>query len=32
MDFDDDDEETISVNPEDLRFTQDSIAVCFQSP
>ncbi len=32
LDFDDDDEETISVNPEDLRFTQDSIAVCFQSP
>jgi len=35
-DDDDDDEEQsegmITVNPKDLRFTQDSIAVCFQSP
>jgi hypothetical protein len=34
-DDDDDDEESegmITVNPKDLRFTQDSIALCFQSP
>jgi hypothetical protein len=34
-DYDDEEEESegmITVNPNDLRFTQDSIAVCFQSP
>ncbi len=35
-DYDDEEEEEsegmITVNPNDLRFTQDSIAVCFQSP